>query len=128
MRFDVFDGREMAKTKRKSKYEKLSFQQALEKVDEIADQLASGQTELEETLANYEEGIGLLKHCYSVLQNVEKKIQLLTSVDPNGAVETEEFDNSATTMDESGKTRTRKRSTAKNNPKSREIDDESTLF
>jgi exodeoxyribonuclease VII small subunit len=59
--------------------QKLTFEQALEKLEEIVSAIESGQIGLEESIAKYAEGIELIKHCRGVLDAAEKKIQLLTS-------------------------------------------------
>jgi exodeoxyribonuclease VII small subunit len=59
--------------------EKLSFEQALEKLEEIVGAIESGQTGLEESIAKYAQGIELIKYCRGVLDSAEKKIQLLTN-------------------------------------------------
>lgn len=103
----------MAKKRAKSKTEKLSFDQAASRLDEIVDKLEGGQLELEESLAEYEKGVGLLKQCYAILKQAEQKIEVLTDIGPQGKIETEEFDSSATVMDDTGKTRAKKRSSDK---------------
>ena len=57
------------------------FEQALAELEKIVRELEDGQVSLEESLARYERGIGLLKLCYGQLQQAEQKIQLLTGVD-----------------------------------------------
>ncbi len=57
--------------------EKLTFEQAIGKLEEIVEQIESGKTGLEESIASYEEGIKLIQQCRSILDAAEKKIQLL---------------------------------------------------
>ncbi|HWB00538.1 MAG TPA: exodeoxyribonuclease VII small subunit, partial [Pirellulales bacterium] len=61
-----------------------TFEQALEKLERIVHQLEDGQLGLEQSLAHYEQGIGLIKHCFGVLQRVERRIELLSGVDAEG--------------------------------------------
>ena len=58
---------------------KLSFEEALEKLEGIVSAIESGQIGLEESINKYAEGTKLIKHCRSVLDAAEKKIQLLTT-------------------------------------------------
>ncbi len=82
--------------------EKLSFEQAVEMLDQISDELETGKLELDDSLAKYEVGVGLLARCRSMLARAEQKVELLTSVDHSGAVHTEPFDDSATELDGTG--------------------------
>jgi exodeoxyribonuclease VII small subunit len=61
----------MAKTK-------LSFEQALERIEEIVSEIEDGSVPLEESIGKYAEGTKLIDHCRTVLGKAEKKIQLLT--------------------------------------------------
>src|SRR6266850_6332963 len=54
------------------------FEQALNDLEQIVRQLEDGDTGLEEALAHYEKGVGLLKLCYGQLRDAEKRIQILT--------------------------------------------------
>ena len=64
--------------------ENLTFEQALAELDRIVHDLEDGQIGLEESLARYEEGVGLLKRCYAQLRAAEQRILLLTGVDEEG--------------------------------------------
>jgi len=57
---------------------KLSFEQALERIEEIVSQIEDGSVPLEESIEKYAEGTKLIDHCRKVLGSAEKKIQLLT--------------------------------------------------
>ena len=57
---------------------KMSFEQALERIEEIVSEIEDGRVPLEESIDKYAEGIKLIEHCRTVLGNAEKKIQLLT--------------------------------------------------
>ena len=58
--------------------EKMSFEQALERIEEIVSQIEDGSVPLEESIDKYAEGIKLIGYCRGVLGDAEKKIQLLT--------------------------------------------------
>ena len=57
---------------------KMSFEQALERIEEIVSQIEDGRVPLEESIEKYAEGTKLIDHCRAVLGKAEKKIQLLT--------------------------------------------------
>ncbi|MBT3198986.1 MAG: exodeoxyribonuclease VII small subunit [Phycisphaerales bacterium] len=57
---------------------KLSFEQALERIEEIVSEIEDGSVPLEESIEKYAEGTKLIAHCRTVLGKAEKKIQLLT--------------------------------------------------
>lgn len=69
----------------KSPDKALKYEQAVEQLEEIVQQIESGQVGLEESLKLYEQGTKLIQHCRVVLLQAEQKIQLLT-VDAKGAL------------------------------------------
>jgi exodeoxyribonuclease VII small subunit len=54
-----------------------SFEKALERLEEIAAAMESGELGLEKMVAAFEEGQKLVKLCSSKLNEVEKKIEML---------------------------------------------------
>lgn len=54
---------------------KLSFEQAIKKLTDIVSKIEEGQISLEQSLTQYEQGMGLIKHCRAILQKAEKKIE-----------------------------------------------------
>jgi exodeoxyribonuclease VII small subunit len=65
---------------------KLTFEQALAKLEQIVSAIESGQIGLEESIEKYAEGARLINYCRGVLNAAEKKIQLLTAK-ADGSVE-----------------------------------------
>ena len=57
---------------------KVTFEQALEKLEEIVSQIEEGEVSLEESIEKYAEGTKLIQQCRQILDAAEKKIQLLT--------------------------------------------------
>lgn len=53
------------------------FESALEDLEQVVEQLESGELSLEDSLAAFERGVGLVKFCNQKLNEVEKKIDLL---------------------------------------------------
>jgi exodeoxyribonuclease VII small subunit len=84
-----------------SPLDKLTFEQALTELDRIVRELEDGGIGLEESLARYEEGVGLLKSCYAQLRQVEQRIQLLAGIDEEGKPILKPFDHTATAEAES---------------------------
>jgi exodeoxyribonuclease VII small subunit len=85
------------------------FEDSLAELEDIVHQLEEGQLGLEEALASYEQGVKHLKHCYALLQQAERKIELLTGVKDDGTAITEPFqETDQRTGDSVGRKRTRK--------------------
>lgn len=60
--------------------EKLSFEESYERLEEIIRKLEEGQLSLEESLALYEEGVQLARHCERTLDAAELRVtQLLAA-------------------------------------------------
>ena len=57
--------------------EKLTFEQALAKLEEIVSAIEEGKVPLEQSIDKYAEGVELVKQCRQILDRAEKKIQLL---------------------------------------------------
>ena len=53
------------------------FESALEELEGVIEQLESGNLSLEDSLAAFEKGVGLVKFCNQKLSEVEKKVELL---------------------------------------------------
>jgi exodeoxyribonuclease VII small subunit len=53
--------------------EKMTFEEAIKRLEDIVKELESGKAPLEKSLSLFEEGIKLSKFCDSLLKNVEKK-------------------------------------------------------
>ena len=56
---------------------KLSFEKALEQLEQIVQELESGELPLEKALNKFEEGMRLSRFCTNKLEETEKKITLL---------------------------------------------------
>ena len=69
-----------------------TFEEALKRIEEIVRYLDDGTAELDRSLELYEEGIGLVRLCSSMLDNAEKKIKILQSGEGGELIE-KDFDN-----------------------------------
>lgn len=70
----------MAK-KKPNTAEDLSFEEALEKVEDLIDRIEGGEIGLEQSIEAYEEGAKLLARCRGVLERVEQRIEQLSQAD-----------------------------------------------
>lgn len=74
-------------TKASENIDKLSFEAALAELEGIVRSLESGQTSLEDSIAAYERGTALKKHCEQRLQDARlrvEKISLSADGQPEG--------------------------------------------
>ncbi|MCS3923499.1 exodeoxyribonuclease VII small subunit [Methanosalsum natronophilum] len=68
----------------------MTFEQAMEKLELLVEQLECGQMTLDESLTTFEEGIKLAQRCRKRLDDAERKIEKL--IDENGNTEPFEGD------------------------------------
>lgn len=90
----------MAKKKRtatKKDSTDITMEQAMEELNAIVGQLESGQEPLEKSLQDFEQGMRLLRQCHRQLESAAERIEIITRIEADGTVETEEFDGAATT-------------------------------
>ena len=74
----------------------LTFEQALAELEQVVRDLEDGETGLDQALARYEQGVGLLRRCYAQLEQAEQRILLLTGQDEEGRPVTRPFEHAAT--------------------------------
>lgn len=67
----------------------IKFEEAIQKLEEIANDLERGDLSLDESVLKFEEGINLSKQCNDIIEKAEKKITILLS--KNGKIEEEDF-------------------------------------
>lgn len=77
---------------------KISFEKALEQLEQIVEDLESGELSLEKALKKFEEGMKLSQYCNQKLDESEKKISLLME-QADGAVTKRPLDESDITVD-----------------------------
>ncbi len=66
----------MSKTE-KEKKDPRDFESAMKSLEEIVDRLEKGDLSLEESLALFEEGVGISRFCHSRLEEAERKVEIL---------------------------------------------------
>jgi exodeoxyribonuclease VII small subunit len=98
----------------------LSFEQALQRLQAIVQELEQGELGLDKALERYEEGVKLLRRCHDVLEKAERKIELLSGVDAEGRPITAPLDDASLPLQEKARERSRRRSASPQ----REPDDE----
>ena len=79
----------MAKTKKS-----VDFEEALDQLEELVEDMENGDLTLEESLKAFEQGIKLTRECQTALSQAEQKVQML--IEENGKLKTidlnEDFD------------------------------------
>jgi len=68
----------MADKKQKENIEKSSFEEAIKELTSIVAQVEQGQIPLQNSLQQYEKGMALIKHCRTILQKAEKRIEKIS--------------------------------------------------
>ena len=72
------------KNEKENDISKLSFEQAIEKLNEIVGEIEAGQIALESSLEQYEQGMALIKHCRGILKSAEKRIEKISEKESGG--------------------------------------------
>jgi len=75
----------------KGKDEPVSFEKSLEELEEIVRRLDAEDLGVEEAMAEYEKGLDALKRCRKILDEAEKKLEVLVK-EEDGEAETRAFD------------------------------------
>lgn len=90
-----------------------SFEEALHRLEGIVHVLEEGEVGLDEALRRYEEGVKLLRQAYDLLQQAERKIELLGGSDARGNPICRPFDDQgALPLDQKARSRSQRRSAA----------------
>ncbi|WNF37831.1 exodeoxyribonuclease VII small subunit [Bacillaceae bacterium IKA-2] len=64
-----------------SKQKELSFEDAMEKLEEVVEKLEQGDVPLEKAISMFQEGMSLSKLCHDKLKNVEKSMDQILKED-----------------------------------------------
>ena len=59
------------------------FERSLDALEQLVEKMEQGDLSLDESLAAYEEGVGLYRRCQTALEEAEMRVRLLT--DPQDA-------------------------------------------
>ena len=68
----------MAKNDAKNDIGRLNFEEAIKNLTEIVSQLEQGRIPLQDSLAQYERGMTLIKHCRQILAKAEERIEKIS--------------------------------------------------
>jgi exodeoxyribonuclease VII small subunit len=71
--------------------EKMTFEEALAALEQVVDQLEGGQVPLEQSIALYERGDALKKHCDAKLGEAELKVEKIVAGGDGSATGTTAF-------------------------------------
>ncbi len=72
--------------------DELTFEEALAALEQVVGQLEGGQVPLEQSIALYERGDALKKHCDAKLGDAELKVEKIVAGDDGNAKATTPFD------------------------------------
>ena len=65
------------------------FESSLDQLEQLVEKMEHGEMSLEESLAAYERGVGLYRHCQQALEQAELRVRLLA--DPEAPERAEPF-------------------------------------
>lgn len=77
----------MAKSSAHKKIGELSYEEAMQELEAIVNALEEGNQKLEESMALFERGQSLMKHCAQLLEAAELKVQKLSGDELTAFVE-----------------------------------------
>lgn len=69
----------------------IDFEQAYSELESIVERMERGDQSLENSLADFERGVALMKRCHGVLKDAEQKVDILVK-DNEGLFNTEPFE------------------------------------
>jgi exodeoxyribonuclease VII small subunit len=64
-----------------SQDDRRTFEESLLELERMVRELEDGRLGLEDALARYEQGVGLIKSCYQQLRQAEQRIVMLAGID-----------------------------------------------
>ena len=73
------------------KNENMTFEEAMEKLENIVEELEKGEQPLDATVESFKKGVDMAKHCEKLLDEAEKSITILLK-EKNGDVTEEPFE------------------------------------
>lgn len=76
---------------KKDENKEMKFEEALDRLESIINNLQDGDMSLDESLGAFQEGVGLVRACQSKLDSAEAKINMLIK-DENGKLNEIPFD------------------------------------
>ena len=77
----------------KTKQDSLDFETAYDTLEQLVSRMEQGDQTLEKSLADFEQGINLIKQCHQQLQEAEQRVAILTK-DSDGNIKAKPFETS----------------------------------
>jgi len=71
----------MTQDEKKNGISDLGFEEAIKQLTDIVGRIEQGQIPLQASLAAYERGMALIKHCREILKKAEKRIEKISQAD-----------------------------------------------
>jgi len=75
----------------KTQADTLDFETAYDNLEKLVSRMEQGDQTLEKSLADFEQGISLIKHCHQQLQEAEQRVKVLTE-GKDGSIEAKPFE------------------------------------
>lgn len=69
----------------------LSYEKALEELEEIMEELEEGELSLKDSLEKFKKGVELYKYCDSILKDIEGEVKIILE-DEEGNIDEEVFE------------------------------------
>lgn len=69
------------KKTKKDDASKLSFEESIKRLKDIVESIEQGEIPLQDSLEQYERGMGLIKHCRGILQQAETRIEKISKTE-----------------------------------------------
>ena len=114
--------------KKQSTKDEPTFEESLQSLERIVDDLEGGELGLGDALEAYEAGIKHLKECHKLLEKAERRIEILSGVDANGNAVVEGFEEHVSEdLTLQASSRSRKRNAGRNSPPPDDICDPSNV-
>ena len=76
---------------KENKENTIDFENAIKRLEEIVSSLENGNSQLEASLALFEEGVGLIRACNTKLEQAEQKVKILIN-NGNGSYNEQDFE------------------------------------
>lgn len=68
--------------KKEKKDGELGFEESIEQLTEIVENIEQGNIDLQDSIEQYEKGMALIKSCRDILKKAEKKIEKISAEKP----------------------------------------------
>ena len=69
------------KKTKKDDISKLSFEESIKRLKDIVERIEQGEIPLQDSLEQYERGMGLIQHCRGILQQAEQRIEKISKTE-----------------------------------------------